>query len=429
MSERPKILLAPVNFANMPVSLAAGLRARGYEAAHLSYGNARRDSFGYPADRIADMGGPGGETAAQFRALGEALAEGFDIFHFWNRSLVARNDRRHFSGLDLPLIKARGRRIAYRFTGFDLRLPSRDLELNPNSPFRHGVEARFDEGLMRAYQDFLKEYVDRFIVQDPEMAQFWPDAQIAPRGLDLSAFPFVGVERTDTPLVVHAPSDPAAKGTKYVLAAVEQLKSEGLKFEFRLVQGMAHADAIALYRRADVIVDQLLIGATGVLTLEAWALGKPVVVNLRRDLFEPFYGVDDLPVANAGPDEVVDELRRVIRDFDLRRDLAERGRRLVEAHHAVDAVVDRHIAIYEDMMRRPPKQPSGDGDVRYFQKQMEMSVAADRGLGAWLTGYGRAYRRQRAALSPEQSTLAAARTAWAPLLKRDLRALKRFRSR
>ena len=61
-----------------------------------------------------------------------------------------------------------------------------------------------------------------------------------------------------------------------------------LAFDFKLLRALPHAEAQRVYAQADIIIDQILIGATGVLTLEAWALGKPVVVNLRPDLFEPF---------------------------------------------------------------------------------------------------------------------------------------------
>lgn len=427
---RPKILLAPMNFAGMPVTLTRALRDRGYEAAHLQYGGRRANALAYDLDRRLDLGGRRQRAERQMRAVAEALDEGFDIFHFWNRSLAFRTDYGAYSGADIPLIKARGRRIVHRFTGFDLRLPSRDLAVNPHSPFRHGQPPIFDEDLVAAYQDFLREHVDRFVVQDPEMAQFFPEAEVIPRALDVESWAYVGVERKERPLVVHAPTNGLAKGTRYVLAAVEALKAEGLAFDFKLVRGMAHAEARRLYAEADVIVDQLLIGATGVLTLEAWALGKPVVVNLRRDLFEPFYGTSDLPVANATPETVQAELRRVLTDFELRQDLSRRGRALVEAHHDIAQVVGRYIALYEDTFRAPARTPTGDGDLRYLALQMQRAEAAESFLGRWRAGYLNAYRRERqTATAPGGRTgrfdwRAAGRVA-GRLIRRDIRNLAR----
>ena len=77
--------------------------------------------------------------------------------------------------------------------------------------------------------------------------------------------------------MLHAPSRRIVKGTKYILDAVEELKSEGLKFDFKMVEGMKNSDAKELYRTADIVVDQLRIGWYGVLAVEAMALGKPVI--------------------------------------------------------------------------------------------------------------------------------------------------------
>lgn len=393
---RPKILLAPMNFAAMPVTLTKALRARGYEAAHIQYTGGQQNALAYDLDRTVNIRGPEGRINIQMKALEDTLAEGFDIFHFWNRSLFFQTDYGGVSGIDLPLIKARGRKIAYRFTGFDLRLPSRDMAVNPHSPFRYDQTPFFDEATVMAYQDFLREYVDRFIVQDPEMGQFFPEAEIIPRALDLSQWAYQGVERKERPLVVHAPTNGDAKGTKFVLAAVQELKARGLAFDFKLIQKMPHAEAKMVYQSADIIVDQILIGATGVLTLEAWALGKVAVVNLRRDLFEPFYETNDLPVVNANPDNIVEALEGAIKDVDLRLELSRKGRALVEKRHDIDQVIDRYIETYEDIHAAPAKTPTGAGDIAYLTLQLRAARRVDDGFwGKWRRRYRNAYRMEK----------------------------------
>jgi len=437
-SGKPSIVLAPMNMAAMPVTIAKALQGRGYQAAHVQYVMGRHHNpLKYGLDRTADMIGREERAAAQMRTLHELLEEGFDIFHFWNRSLVYRTDYGAFSGMDLPLIKARGRKIAYRFTGYDLRLPSRDLAVNPHSPFRYEQPTLYEEDRVKAYQDFLREYVDRFFVQDPEMAQFWPDATIVPRALDLRQWEYVGLTGKERPLVVHAPTNAAAKGTRFVLAAVEQLKSEGLAFDFRLLSGIPHEEARKVYREADIVVDQLLIGATGVMTLEAWALGKAVVTNLRPDLFEPFYETTDLPVANANPDTIVDVLRATIKDADMRQDLSKRGRTLVEARHDIDRVIDRFIEVYDEIHTAPPVRPTGDGDIRYLTQQMQLSEKAEGFFTRWFDSYRSGYRRERDLIGVTAPTgashvglaLKAALRAAKPLLKRDLRWVWRIPAR
>lgn len=216
------------------------------------------------------------------------------------------------------------------------------------------------------------------------MAQFCPEAEIIPRALNLGEWEPVGVEKSDRPLIVHAPTFDRVKGTSYVLKAIETLQEEGLSFEFKLIQGMPHAKAREWYRKADIIVDQLLIGATGVLTLEGWALGKPVVVYLREDLFEPFYKTRELPVANANPETVTDVLRRLIKDYDERAHLSKAGRKTVEEFHDIDNVIEQYLDLYHEVHRMPPKQPRGTADVdllSFHARRYEISAQVVRQLG------------------------------------------------
>lgn len=374
MNQKPKILLAPMNFANMPIQIVRELRRRGYEAEHVQYTAGQGHKFGYELDREINIRELGGRIGANISVLKEYIERDFDIFHFWNKSLFFDNQYRELTGFDIPLIKARNKRIAYRFTGFDLRLPSWDLEVNPYSPFRYGYEHLFDETLQKKYLAFLEEYVDQFLVQDPEMAQFSPgNPKIIPRALDLSEWSYIGIEKKDRPLVVHAPSNGPVKGSKFAKAAIDTLQSEGLAFYYKSIQGMAHKDAIEWYKRADIIIDQLLIGATGVLTLEAWALGKPCVVYLREDLFKPFYNTNKLPVANANPDTITDVLRKLIKDHEWRMHLSREGRRTVEEHHDIAKVIDSYIATYSGLVKAEPVRPTGFGDIEYLRCQAELT--------------------------------------------------------
>lgn len=112
-----------------------------------------------------------------------------------------------------------------------------------------------------------------------------------------------------------------------------------MAFDFNLLGGLPHAEAQRVYSEANIIMNQILTDATGLLTLGVWALGKPVVVNLCKELFEPFYGISDLPVINADPDTIKDRLRQAIEDMDLSPDLAPRGRALVESRDAITKVI------------------------------------------------------------------------------------------
>jgi len=376
--------MAPMNFADQPMSLVRALRRRGVHARQLQYTATGLHPLSYELDKAVKI--RSSDVHAQLAVLAECIEEQYDVYHFWQRSLLFDRRLKGITGLDIPILKSRGASVFHRFTGFDLRMPTLDREYNRFSPYHQGYESPFDETRQQEYLEFLKAHVDIFFVQDPELAQFIPDAKILPRGLQLGDWEAVGIQPTTKPLVVHAPSKPEVKGSTFIVTALEELKHEGLQFEFQLLERVPHATAREWYRRADIIIDQILIGATGVLTLEAWALGKPCVTYLRTDLFEPFYETSDLPVANANPETIKSVLRKLIRDYEWRTDLSSRGRALVERYHDIDKIAgDYHQICREQRLGKELRRIAAD-DVHFLRdgyrdlETPELPLTYDLGL-------------------------------------------------
>ena len=121
--------------------------------------------------------------------------------------------------------------------------------------------------------------------------------------------------------IVHAPSDRARKGTDAVLAAVEQLRAEGVEIELELVEGKPRAEARRAYERADVLVDQLVVGWYGGVAVEAMALGKPVVARIDPSALArvPARMRDELPIVHADADDRSPEVLRRLADGTARR--------------------------------------------------------------------------------------------------------------
>jgi hypothetical protein len=363
--------MAPVNIANQPLTVVRELRRQGVDVALLEYsGSGKGHPFGYArrssdSHYIVTFPRERDLMEVQVEALAWALEQGFDIFHFWLVTFFTNPRYRRMRGLDLPFIKSRGRRIVYRGTGFDLRLRKIQEERNPHNPYRYGFRTVFDDADQARYLEFLKEYVDTFIVQDPEMREYMPNAHVVPRAIDLSEWEEVGIDRKARPLVVHAPSKSELKGTRFLLEAVEELQQEGVAFDFQLIQGMPHAEAAASFRRADIVVDQLVIGWYGVVTIEALALGKPVLVYVRQDLASQL--TPQVPIANANPDTVKSVLRDLIGDYERRLTLAEAGRPFVEEVHEVSHVARLLRERYDELMGTPARVPSTTADLDHFQ--------------------------------------------------------------
>jgi hypothetical protein len=145
--------------------------------------------------------------------------------------------------------------------------------------------------------------------------------------------------------IVHASNHRMFKGTKYLEAAVAELRAEGAAVELVLVEKVPNREALEIYRSADVIFDQCLIGFHGYFALEAMALGKPVMCFIR----DPGYLIapEECPLINIHVSTLKQDIRRLVEERSGLREIGERGRRYVEKHHSVEAFSGRLGRAYE----------------------------------------------------------------------------------
>jgi glycosyltransferase involved in cell wall biosynthesis len=118
--------------------------------------------------------------------------------------------------------------------------------------------------------------------------------------------------------------------------------------ELVLIEGISREEARQRYECGDVFVDQLLIGWYGSFGVEAMALGRPVLCYIRdSDLrFVPAEMAAELPIVRTTSLTLADDLRRVVLDAALRRDLGERGRAYVEKWHDPLKIAGRLATLY-----------------------------------------------------------------------------------
>ncbi len=148
--------------------------------------------------------------------------------------------------------------------------------------------------------------------------------------------------------VVHAPNHREFKGTRHLEAAVAELQAEGVPIELVMVEKLPNQEALAIYRTADVIFDQCLIGFHGYFALEAMALGKPVMCYIRKPeqyLLEP----QECPIINTHVDTLRDDLRRLVMTRDQLADIGRRGRAYVERHFSREAFAGRLQRAYQEI--------------------------------------------------------------------------------
>ena len=136
--------------------------------------------------------------------------------------------------------------------------------------------------------------------------------------------------------IAHAPNHRMFKGTHYLEQAVRELQSDGVPVELVLVEKVPNAKALELYRSADIIFDQCLVGFHGYFALEGMALGKPVMCFIRKPsqyLLHP----EECPIINTHAHTLKEDIRRLVAERGSLDAIGRHGRRYVEEHFSVAA--------------------------------------------------------------------------------------------
>ncbi len=242
---------------------------------------------------------------------------------------------------DLIWLKKTGKIIAVTFQGDDAR--QGDYCLN-NFNITHAKEVdpsyyttetdtwkRKRIKLFNKYADIIYSLNPDLLHVLPERAQFIPYSNVDPHSIQ-----FLNKNLNALPLVCHAPTNRQVKGTCYILDAVSKLKKEGVAFDFTLVEDMSNAEAKKIYSKADLLVDQLLAGWYGGVSVEAMAMGKPVICYIRESdlkfISKPMR--EDIPIINANPNTIYEVLKSylTVRKQEL-LGIGERSRIYVEKWH------------------------------------------------------------------------------------------------
>ncbi|NGQ93627.1 glycosyltransferase family 4 protein [Brevibacillus sp. SYP-B805] len=265
----------------------------------------------------------------------------FDLFHFHYASSILPNYA------DLPLLKERGKKMIMHFWGNDVRFHG---QARINNPYVYTGDSPPDE-VIHARLAEVSRYLDEAIVQDYEVyayvAPFFKKVHVVPIAIDLNRFdPHYPSVAQSCPLILHAPTNPEFKGTAIVESVLAQLQRTH-SFRYRRIEGMNHEEATKLYREADLIIDQVRCGSYGLLSVESMALGKPVVCYIRSDLVGTF--PPGLPIVNANPDTLYEQVKMLLEQPELRHQLGMAGRRYVENVHASDLVAAKLLQIYQEM--------------------------------------------------------------------------------
>lgn len=373
-----RVLHCPWNIAGLPVQQARSERKLGLVSRSIIWS---ADKFGFGADEVLLRGDERLRDieAVRWNLLRRAVRD-FDVVHFNFGQTILEPDvqpdisagfqRSVVDGVwqiycrlvwmnDLPILRAFGKIIAMTYQGDDARqsdFSKKNFAIN----IANKVDVSYyppgsDERKRRAISK-VGRYADLIYALNPDLLHVLPKtAKFLPYGnIDLAEW-LPAPAQNQKPVVLHAPTSRSAKGTEFIISAVDRIKRDGIEFEFSLIENMTNAEARKQYARADLLIDQLNAGWYGGLAVELMALQKPVICYLRKDDlgFIPSGMRADLPLIQAEPGTIYDVLKNCLTTGrEKLADIGRRSRTYVEKWHEPGIVAASVVNDYQAVQQR-----------------------------------------------------------------------------
>lgn len=278
---------------------------------------------------------------------------------------------------DIVELKRRGKKVIIRFCGsevrdFDVAEQCRQhYDMAPTNQENDPCVHRFPENLH--YLRLAELHADLLLCgSEMSLRPFYSSSNI----LDIPSIPHNPEQRTE-PVLLHAPTDWAKKGTAEWLQIFAALRSAGLKFGVKFCEGLRHDEFIQEYAGADIYCGSLYTAgkadlealAAGCVVFSYWEpyqeelfawyirqLAKALSLNPDQEAFarecllsQCIHSVKNgIPIVPARRASLIEDLAGLILDYDRRCMLATAGRPFVEKYCSPETECGAILQILKD---------------------------------------------------------------------------------
>lgn len=292
----------------------------------------------------------------------------YDVYHFYfGKSFL-------FLSADLPILKLLGKKVVMTYCGSDIRLFNDvDLKRNPYAELIYVDEPKklsllkkikriFIFGYNRPEYDrrkirmmkFQNRFVDKFVAIRDNYAyaeHVIPEEKIISdiliNNISVGEPQKYETEDGGKVKVVHAPTNKAFKGSKYIENAINELIAEGLNIDYIRIENKSFEEATQLMKDADIVIDQIIIGGIGSVSIEAMSYGKPVIAYLMESVIEKH--CPDIPIYNSTIETLKDNLKTLVNSKGLREELGQKGLEYIKKHYDHQTLAKEMIAVYKEL--------------------------------------------------------------------------------
>ena len=283
----------------------------------------------------------------------------YDIFHFNFGSSLIDKKSKFLNLLDLPFYN--GKKFM-TFNGCDARqkYPTMARVKQAACHQKNCYGGMCNSGLMDEIRQkrIIKasKYVDHFFAVNPDLMHFLPKdkSSFLPYSIDSENLikPIQKTNNNKKFKIIHAPTNREAKGSYFILKALERLKTRYNNIEIQIIENIPNQKAIELYKKADIVIDQVLIGWYGGFGVEVMKMGKPLGVFIREEdlKFIPNQMAKDLKesIININPRNIEEKLSEFIENPMLLKHKSNSGIQYVKKWHDPTYIANQVKSHYEN---------------------------------------------------------------------------------
>lgn len=360
--QKIKVFLGLSEISGLYYGLEAGFKQLGIGVTRLDFANhpfkySQQDKFLVKVFQHCQLNLESSKKVARLLYKGLSVISKLLIFIsvlFRHNVFIFSYGTSFFRYLDLPILKFFNKKVIFQFHGSDSRPPYVDGTLIG----RHSTSdiAKMTR-VKKKQMKIINHYADA-IIDIPTMGLFHEKKFInwLQIGLTVSITkkPDLISSNSHTKksvTILHAPSNPLAKGTAIIEATIKYLAKHGYEIKLIKIDNEPHQKVKEALLACDFVIDQLFADypMPGFATESAW-YGKPTIIcGYAKNLWNELLVKDAMPpTLYCHPDELEQSIKKLYEDTPYRLQLGQMAFEFVSRRWSPIEVAKRYLDVIDN---------------------------------------------------------------------------------
>jgi len=171
--------------------------------------------------------------------------------------------------------------------------------------------------------------------------------RIIPLPIDLTSIQYKQNKVKNKIVFLHGINRAGFKGSHYIISALENMKKKyPSEINIKIVRQLPLKKYLEILNETNVLIDQTYGYGLGLNSLQTMALGKVLLTNFEKKLFN-----NDLPVFQIIPDnrQIENQIAVIIENRNKIENIGYRARKYVEKYHDCRKIADQYIKIWSKL--------------------------------------------------------------------------------